>query len=225
VLPLLIAPGAGAADQSVTATGGDTFSPATVTVSQGESVTWTNGGGVHNVHFDDNSFVEPPFASFDSWAVSRRFTDPGSFRYYCDAHGGPGGAGMAGTVNVTAGTPGASSPSGSGGAGGGSATPVSGQSGAPACVSKRQFKIRLRGLDGVRVRSAQIILSGKQLPVRTEVIDGRRRHTSLIDLRGLPRGSYTIGIVVRTTDGKVLRGTRTYRTCADKLTSAKLPTL
>ena len=92
-------------------------------------------------------------------------------------------------------------------------------------MSKRQFKIRLRGLDGVRVQSAEITLSGKQLPVRTEVIDGRRRHTSLIDLRGRPKGSYTIGIVVRTTAGKVLRGTRTYRTCADMLTPAKLPAL
>ena len=45
--------GALAANGSVTATSGDTFSPAAVTINQGESVTWTNGGGNHNVVLAD----------------------------------------------------------------------------------------------------------------------------------------------------------------------------
>ena len=37
-------------------------------------------------------------------------------------------------------------------------------------------------------------------------------------MRGLPRGAYTVAITVTTTSGRVLRGIRTYRTCAGKLT-------
>jgi plastocyanin len=46
-----------AADQAVTARTDNTFVPDPVTVTVGEKVTWNNGGGTHNVHFDDNSFV------------------------------------------------------------------------------------------------------------------------------------------------------------------------
>lgn len=98
-----------AADQAVTATSSNQFTPANVTVSQGENVTWTNAGGLHNVKFDDGSFEEPPEPSFSNWTVSSTFNSPGTFRYYCEAHGGPGGAGMSGTVTVQ--TPSASPPS------------------------------------------------------------------------------------------------------------------
>jgi len=90
-----------AANQTVTATSND-FTPAAVTVLQGESVTWNNAGGEHNVHFDDNSFVAPSSPSSDAWSVPRTFTSPGTFRYYCEAHGGPNGSGMSGTVTVQA---------------------------------------------------------------------------------------------------------------------------
>jgi plastocyanin len=89
-----------AADQTVTATNFSTFSPKTVTVNTGEMVTWNNGGGFHNVHFDDNSFDMPASPSSAAWSVSRTFTSPGTFRYYCEAHGGPNGVGMSGTVWV-----------------------------------------------------------------------------------------------------------------------------
>ena len=92
-----------AADQTVTATSSNQFSPANVTVSPGETVTWTNAGGLHNVKFDDGSFEQPADPSFSNWTVSGTFNSPGTFRYFCKAHGGPGGAGMSGTVTV--GTP------------------------------------------------------------------------------------------------------------------------
>jgi plastocyanin len=82
----------------------NTFTPSTVTVFQGETVTWNNGGGFHNVKFDDGSFTQPPSPSTAAWKVSRTFDTPGSFRYYCQVHGGPGGVGMSGIVNVTAAT-------------------------------------------------------------------------------------------------------------------------
>jgi plastocyanin len=210
------APSAPAANQQVTATPANTFSPQTVTVTQGDSVTWTNGGGPHNVHFDDNSFDEPPDAAFPPWTVSRTFAEPGSFTYYCEAHSF---VGMTGTVNVvpveTAAPAGATS----------GTAPVSGQATGTVCASKRRFTIRLRGLERMRVRSVRVEFNGNDLPVRTQVVDGRRRRTADIDMRGLPRGSYTVAITVNTVDGQVLRGTRTYRTCAGKLASARLPTL
>lgn len=93
-----VAPALGA-NANVT-TVGNTFSAKHVAVNVGEMVTWTNGGGVHNVHFDDNSYQQPPSASSSAWTVSRTFSTPGLHRYYCDVHGGPGGAGMSGTVTV-----------------------------------------------------------------------------------------------------------------------------
>ena len=91
-----------AADQTVTARSDNTFMPDPVTVTVGEKVTWSNGGGMHNVHFDDNSFVQPMMVDSTAWSVSRTFTTTGSFRYYCELHGAQGGIGMSGTVTVNA---------------------------------------------------------------------------------------------------------------------------
>jgi plastocyanin len=101
-----LAPGATALanNQTVTASSSNTFTPSSVTVFQGETVTWNNTGGFHNVKFDDGSYTQPPSPQSAPWTVSRTFTTPGSFRYYCEVHGGPGGVGMSGIVNVTAAT-------------------------------------------------------------------------------------------------------------------------
>ena len=94
VLPAL------AADGAVSATSSDTFSPRTVTIATGETVRWPNEGGVHNVHFDDGSY-EGPAEPQSRWTepVERRFDRPGTYAYYCEAHGSPD-AGMRGTVVV-----------------------------------------------------------------------------------------------------------------------------
>ena len=76
------------------------FSPRDVTVSVGEKVTWTNTQGEHNVRFEDGSF-EMPSDAMSGWTVERTFNAPGTFRYYCEPHGGPNGSGMAGSVTVT----------------------------------------------------------------------------------------------------------------------------
>lgn len=91
------------ANQTVSVTS-NLFSPRVVTVNQGETVTWNNMLGNHNVHFDDNSFIEPPTALPAPWTRMRTFSiPPGTYRYYCDPHGGPGGSGMSGAVVVAAG--------------------------------------------------------------------------------------------------------------------------
>ncbi len=89
-----------------------TFSPATRTVRVGDTVTWRNAGGLHNVVADDGSFRcatgcdgvgggngEP---SSSAWSFSRTFTTPGNVNYFCEVHGAPGGRGMAGTIQVVA---------------------------------------------------------------------------------------------------------------------------
>jgi plastocyanin len=90
-----------AADQAVTATPSNTFSPSTVTISPGDTVTWQNGGGDHNVKFDDGTYEMPASPQTTAWTVSRTFNQEGTFRYYCEEHGGPNGSGMSGTVIVS----------------------------------------------------------------------------------------------------------------------------
>ncbi len=132
-----------AADQTVTAKSDNTFMPDPVTVTVGEKVTWNNGGGTHNVHFDDNSFVQPMMVDSTAWSVSRTFTTTGSFRYYCEAHGAQGGLGMSGTVTVNAAPPGTTPP------GGGPAAPILADRVAPkiALAGRRSQRVlKQRGL-------------------------------------------------------------------------------
>ena len=92
-------PAAPAANQTVTATSGsNVFSPSSVTITQGETVTWNNdGGNFHNVHFDDESFVMPTSPLDSLWSVFRTFAQTGTFTYYCEVHKD---SGMTGTVVV-----------------------------------------------------------------------------------------------------------------------------
>jgi len=81
------------------------FSPASLTIYQGDVVTFKNGGGLHNVHADDNSFVcaidcnlhTAPSAT--AWQVSRQFNRLGTIGYYCDQHGNTT-SGMRGSITV-----------------------------------------------------------------------------------------------------------------------------
>jgi plastocyanin len=97
---LLPAAPALAANQTVSATPSSQFMPSNVVIDQGDTVTWNNTGGLHNVHFDDNSYIMPASPSSAAWSVNRTFTAPGMFRYYCQIHGGPNGTGMSGIVWV-----------------------------------------------------------------------------------------------------------------------------
>ncbi len=81
------------------------------------------------------------------------------------------------------------------------------------CRSRRDFTIRLRR--GVRVRVAQVFVNGK---LKKTVRNSRRAR---IDLKGLPRGRYTVRVVVRTAGGKRIVQTRRYRTCVPSGTRPK----
>ncbi|HMM55998.1 MAG: hypothetical protein DYH18_03360 [Xanthomonadales bacterium PRO7] len=75
------------------------FDPPSVSINVGDTVTWVNGGGNHNVVADDNSYVSGA-PSTDKWSFSHTFTAAGTSRFFCAEHGGPGGVGMAGIVQV-----------------------------------------------------------------------------------------------------------------------------
>ena len=103
-LALLAGP-ASAANFNATANANNTFSPSNLSIEVGDTVIWTNTGGIHNVRADNGAFTSGP-PSGGAWMFSFTFTSEGSFRYYCEVHGGPAGAGMSGIVTVTAGGPG-----------------------------------------------------------------------------------------------------------------------
>jgi plastocyanin len=75
------------------------FTPATLNITAGDTVRWTNVLGDHNVVADDNSFTSGPVAPAP-WEYSHIFTTAGSNPYYCALHGGPGAQGMSGVIIV-----------------------------------------------------------------------------------------------------------------------------
>jgi len=76
------------------------FTPASVTINVGDTVTFTNAGGYHNVIADDDSFNNGA-PSAEKWTFDHTYTSAGTFGYFCGPHGSPGN-GMFGTVHVNA---------------------------------------------------------------------------------------------------------------------------
>jgi len=73
------------------------FTPKTLTVKAGATVTWTNKEGTHTVTADDNSWESPNLSAGQTF--THLFTKPGSYPYHCSFHGSPGGN-MSGTIKV-----------------------------------------------------------------------------------------------------------------------------
>ncbi|HEX2642997.1 MAG TPA: Calx-beta domain-containing protein [Thermoanaerobaculia bacterium] len=104
LLLLLTALPALAANHSVTVGPGTSFSPSTLNIQAGDTVTWTNAGGFHDVNADNGSFNSGGPSS-SAWVFSHTFNSAGNFGYFCQVHGSPT-AGMRGVVNVTGGASG-----------------------------------------------------------------------------------------------------------------------
>jgi plastocyanin len=88
------------------------FSPQIITIAPGDTVTFVNKGGFHNVVADDGSFTcahgckgdtqgDTGAPSSSNWIFSLSFATAGTVGYYCVVHGAPG-QGMYGTINVRA---------------------------------------------------------------------------------------------------------------------------
>jgi len=91
------------------------ISPAVLKVEIGDSVTFVNRGGVHNVVADDGAFRCAHGCDGDGqggngapssqlWHAEVTFTDAGHVGYFCETHGAPG-VGMYGTIEVAARAP------------------------------------------------------------------------------------------------------------------------
>jgi len=72
------------------------FAPASVTITKGGTVTWTNEAGTtpHNVTFSSTG-APANIANFTTGSSARTFPNVGTFSYQCTNH-----AGMSGTVTV-----------------------------------------------------------------------------------------------------------------------------
>jgi plastocyanin len=111
---LAAAPAEGAVVDVAVGGTGLVFTPAVVTIQAGDSVRFTNTGGFHDVKADDGSFRcsqgcdgegGDGAPSGNPWSFVRTFSQPGTFLYHCEEHGGPGGVGMSGRIVVQAGGP------------------------------------------------------------------------------------------------------------------------
>jgi hypothetical protein len=89
---------------------------------------------------------------------------------------------------------------------------------AASCGSQRLFRITIRrfGLRRVSVR-----VHGRNV----HMVRRHGRFTGLVDLRNLKHGTYVVRILARTKSGKLLRGSRTYHTCAKKVVFPQPPRL
>ena len=83
------------ATAGVSTTSGDVFSPGSVTISRGGSVTWTFGITIHNVTFQGGAGVPANIPDRSNTSESRTFSTVGDFSYTCTLH-----AGMTGQVLV-----------------------------------------------------------------------------------------------------------------------------
>jgi plastocyanin len=80
----------------------DAFSPSTITVAAGTTVTWSWGQGAVNHNVAPDATEPPRSGNPENGPNSYQFTfnTPGTYRYHCEVHGAPGGIGMSGTVTV-----------------------------------------------------------------------------------------------------------------------------
>lgn len=90
------APAAGASTGAVNASNTNVFTPATINLLEGGTVTWTFGTVEHNVVFQ-TAGAPANIGLTSSNTASRVFTTAGNFAYVCSVH-----AGMGGTINVAA---------------------------------------------------------------------------------------------------------------------------
>jgi plastocyanin len=106
---------ASAATHTVNVGPGLSYSPATLTIAVGDTVKFTNRGGLHNVKANDNSFRcahgcdgdgqgGNGAASSEIWHANVTFDTAGTIGYYCETHGTPT-TGMRGTIIVEPTTP------------------------------------------------------------------------------------------------------------------------
>jgi hypothetical protein len=86
-----------------------------------------------------------------------------------------------------------------------------GQRSSKACLSRRHFTIHIRRIPGLSYRQVTVYVNGR----RVKVVKAAGI-SAPVDLRGLPKGVYTVRITVTTNRGVRTTATRAYHTCAPK---------
>lgn len=209
---------AAAASFSVMTGPGLAFTPADLTITAGDTVTFTNvAQGFHDVHADDNSFrcangcdgqgAGNGDPSTNLWSFQLTFNNPGSVPYHCEIHGSPG-AGMHGTITVN--------PKGTGGAGAlgfahntfsapesaaKAVILVQRTGGASGAVSVQYATGDGTGVAGVNYRSASGTLSWAAGDASTQSFT-----VPVID-DGVPNGSHTVNLTLSGASGGATLGT------------------
>ena len=197
------------------------FAPRDVTINQGESVTWTNGGGTHNVVIEAEGFEQPsPPAppGPPNWPVTHTFNTPGTFTYYCRPHQG---LGMMGTVTVSPTSapppPGGAPPPPGGGPPppGGTPAPEPTPSPAPG-AGKAPTTVTLKVSDATPKRGARVRFFGTVKPAQ----DGR-----LLRLQRRRRGGFRTVSKIKLTDAGAARSkfSKRLRIFGDAVFRALLP--
>jgi YVTN family beta-propeller protein len=82
---------------------------------------------------------------------------------------------------------------------------------AKQCVSHRKFTIYVRKLPGLTWISAVIKINHKRIKTI-----GRSHISALVNLVGLPKGTFVLSITAKASNGQSVTGTRTYHTCVPK---------
>jgi plastocyanin len=82
--------------------GGSQFSPATLTVAAGTTVTWENGDAIAHTVTSATGSADTYDMALASGTVSHQFMTAGTYNYYCKNHGfnGTPPTGMHGTITV-----------------------------------------------------------------------------------------------------------------------------
>ena len=93
---------------------------------------------------------------------------------------------------------------------------VLGLRGSGRCVSRRRFRVTMRGVSRRRVRSLRVFVNGRRVAERRG-----RRLKAPVDLRGLPKGTVRVRVVARLRDGSRVSDRRRYRTCVPTSRSRK----
>jgi hypothetical protein len=77
------------------------------------------------------------------------------------------------------------------------------------CVSRRKLKIKVRRARGVAVVQTTVFVGKRKVATK-------RGKTAVINLKGLPKGTFRVKVVAKLSDGRQLVLKRTYRTCTKK---------
>lgn len=80
------------------------------------------------------------------------------------------------------------------------------------CASQRDITIHIQNVKQLGIVSAVVSIDGKDKRTLTG-----KHLTTAINLRGLPKGTFTVEIVASTRSGRTLKGKRVYHTCHTKL--------